>query len=61
MTNSFGSVFPMGGLAGVPFVGKAGFNAFAAHTPVNGNIIILYGNHVGINANGEVGKYKRVG
>ena len=51
----------MGGLAGLPFVGKSGFAAFTAHVPYNGHIIVTYGPHVGIAPNGFVGKYLRVG
>jgi len=49
----------MGGLAGIPFVGKSGFNAFAHHVPEDGNIFILYGPHVAVSDIGEIGKYKR--
>jgi len=61
MSNYWGSVFPLGGLAGVPFAGKTGFKAFSHHVPVNGNIIVVYGPHVGISGTGEVGKYLRKG
>jgi len=55
-------VFPMGGLGGIPFVGKAGFNAFASHVPQDGgNILIVYGPHVAINASGEIGMHLRDG
>lgn len=29
----FGEVFHLGGLAGIPFTGRTGFKAFAAHVP----------------------------
>jgi len=61
MARYWGSVFPLGGLAGVPFAGKTGFKAFSHHVPVNGDIIVLYGPHVGISESGEVGKYLREG
>mmetsp|Transcript_149369 Transcript_149369/g.271502 ORF Transcript_149369/g.271502 Transcript_149369/m.271502 type:complete len:645 (-) Transcript_149369:106-2040(-) len=57
----WGAVFPMGGLGGVPFAGKTGFKAFSAHVPDNGNIVILYGPHVGVSEFGEVGKILRKG
>ncbi len=54
--------FPLGGLAGYPFTGKTGFGAFSHHAPNNGkegNIIIIYGPHLGINEKGELGKVLR--
>ena len=54
--------FPLGGLAGYPFSGKTGFNAFSHHVPDaegDGNIVILYGPHVGITDKGELGKVLR--
>ena len=53
--------FPMGGLAGVPFVGKTGFFAFSHHVPEDGNVLILFGPHVGISESGELGKHHRLG
>lgn len=29
----FGEIFALGGLAGIPFSGKTGFGAYAAHVP----------------------------
>ncbi|MEK6808627.1 MAG: hypothetical protein AABY14_02995, partial [Nanoarchaeota archaeon] len=54
--------FHLGGLTGYPFTGKTGFSAFSHHAPENdgnGNLIILYAPHVGINSNGELGKVLR--
>lgn len=54
--------FHLGGLTGYPFRGKTGFNAFSHHAPnknSEGNIIILYGPHVGISPKGELGKVLR--
>lgn len=56
-----GDEFNLGGLAGVPFVGKTGFGAFSHHVPVDGNILIVFGPHVGISPEGELGKTKRIG
>lgn len=56
-----GGVFNLGGLGGVPFVGKSGFGAFLSHVPVKGKVVILYGPHVGISNEGVVGKVERVG
>ena len=54
-----GHQFPLGGLTGYPFRGKTGFAAFSHHAPDNGNILILYGPHVGISESGELGKVLR--
>lgn len=53
--------FALGGLAGYPFVGQTGFKAFASHVPDHGFILILYGSHIGISRNGEVGVMQRRG
>jgi len=53
--------FALGGLAGYPFVGQTGFKAFASHVPDRGFILILYGSHIGISRNGEVGVMQRRG
>lgn len=47
----------MGGLAGIPFIGKVGYGAFSAHIPKDGNLIILFAPHVGIAPDGTVGTY----
>ena len=56
-----GGVFNLGGLGGVPFVGKSGFGAFLSHVPENGKVLIFYGPHVGISNEGVVGKVERIG
>jgi len=56
-----GGVFNLGGLGGIPFVGKSGFGAFLSHVPSQGRVVILYGPHVGISNEGVVGKVERVG
>jgi hypothetical protein len=61
MSNFWGEVFPMGGISGAPFGGKTGFTAFSHHVPDNGNIILIYGPHVGISEDGDVGKCLRPG
>lgn len=59
MTNLFfkrwGEFFPLSGLAGIPFVGKSGWNAFATHVPIDGNVVVLFAPHVGIDREGNVG------
>ena len=44
----FGPCFHLGGLAGYPFTGVTGFNAFGGHIPDNGSAFIFFGPHVGI-------------
>ena len=61
LISNWGECFYMGGLGGLPFVGKTGFAAYSHHAPVNGNLFILFGPHVGISPNGVVGKYYRKG
>jgi len=61
LKDMFGEVFPMGGISGTPFVGKTGFKAFSSHAPDNGNVFVLYGPHIAISEQGEVGKYLRTG
>lgn len=53
--------FIMGGLAGYPFVGEIGLNAFADHIPDGGAALFIFGSHIGISSTGEVGKVTRVG
>lgn len=53
--------FIMGGLAGYPFVGEIGLTAFSDHIPDGGVALFIFGSHIGISRNGEVGKVKRVG
>jgi len=61
MTKYWGEQFPLGGLGGVPLVGKTGWGAFSHHTPDNGNIFVIYGPHVGVSEQGQVGKILRPG
>jgi len=57
----WGEVFPLGGLAGLPFTGKTGWAAFSSHCPKDGNITILFAPHVGLDREGRVGKIYRDG
>ena len=57
----WGETFPLGGLAGFPFTGKTGWGAFSSHCPNDGNIVILFAPHVGIDKMGTVGNINRVG
>ena len=57
----WGEIFPLAGLAGVPFTGKTGWGAFSSHCPKDGNIVILFAPHVGVDSEGLVGKVHRDG
>jgi len=53
--------FILGGISGIPFAGKTGFKAFSSHIPDNGGALIIYGPHIGITQEGEIGKIHRAG
>jgi hypothetical protein len=57
----WGEIFPLSGLAGLPFAGKTGWAAFSSHTPEDGNIMVLFAPHVGIDCDGNIGKVHREG
>lgn len=57
----YGDNFSLGGLSGFPFGGNTGFGAMAAHIPDGGNCLIVYGPHVGVAADGTIGKVERKG
>ena len=57
----YGKHFSLGGLSGFPFAGHTGFAALTAHVPDNGFCLTVYGPHVGIAADGTVGKVERAG
>jgi len=57
----YGDNFSMGGLAGYAFGGVTSFGAMAHHIPANGSCLVIYGPHVGIDADGVVGKVNRRG
>eukprot|EP00746_Dinoflagellata_sp_MGD_P155467 gnl/MRDRNA2_/MRDRNA2_85394_c0_seq1.p1 gnl/MRDRNA2_/MRDRNA2_85394_c0~~gnl/MRDRNA2_/MRDRNA2_85394_c0_seq1.p1 ORF type:complete len:573 (-),score=104.05 gnl/MRDRNA2_/MRDRNA2_85394_c0_seq1:326-1894(-) len=61
MNQHWGYHFPLGGIGGAPYAGKTGFGAFSAHVPDDGNVLVLFGPHVGITADGEIGKCLRAG
>lgn len=57
----WGEIFPLSGLAGLPFCGRTGWGAFSSHVPQDGNILVLYAPHVGVDYHGNVGKIHREG
>ena len=61
LLSHFGKMFSLGGLAGLPFTGITGFNAFASHVPEDGHIFVFYGPHIAICPEGFCGLYHREG
>jgi len=57
----YGEHFSMGGLAGFAFGGVTSFGAMAHHIPSGGDCLIVYGPHVGVDADGNIGKVNRRG
>ena len=57
----WGQVFTISGIGGLPFVGKTGWGAFTSHTPENGNIVVVFAPHVGVDKDGNIGKVHRHG
>ena len=51
----------LGGAGGLPFRGKTGWKQLVSHSEANGNIILLFAPHVGINKDGTVGKLAKEG
>merc|ERR1712008_252910 len=61
MRHTWGHVFNLGGIGGIPFGRKTGFTAFSHHVPDNGNLLVVYAPNVGISPHGEIGKLLRDG
>jgi hypothetical protein len=57
----WGEIIKISGLGGLPFVGKSGCKTLVEHVPKDGNLIILFAPHVGIDNDGNVGTIKRNG
>ena len=55
----WGEIIKLSGLGGLPFVGKSGCKTLFEHVPKDGNLIILFAPHVGIDNDGNVGTIKR--
>lgn len=58
---AYGDNFSMGGLAGFAFGGVTSFGAMAHHIPQDGSCLVVYGPHVGIDSDGNVGRINRRG
>ena len=61
MNKRWGETFHLGGLAGVPFAGKAGLYACATHVPDEGKFFICFAPHVSVGEEGKVGELERTG
>lgn len=61
LSSDYDGPFQLGGLAGFPFTGKTGMTAYASHVHDGGTAFILYGPHIGINSDGELGELLRPG
>lgn len=53
--------FSMGGLAGLPYSGLTGMLTVGHHIPEGGSVLIIYGPHIGLSEQGELGKLRRPG
>ncbi|MCU0369658.1 MAG: hypothetical protein MUF39_12615, partial [Cyclobacteriaceae bacterium] len=53
--------FNLGGLAGLPFTGITGYNAFAHHVPEKGAALIFVGSHIGFSKEDGWGRVLREG
>lgn len=61
LRDRWGPEFALGGLAGVPFAGRTGFEAFAHHAPDKGKLLILFAPHIGFDRSGTPGRLERAG
>jgi len=65
MSSYWGKMCPIGGISGSPFAGKSGYKFFASQVPDDGNVLVLFGPHVGIAETGDaktdIGAYFREG
>ena len=61
LRSAYGQNFSMGGIGGFPFGGCTAFGAMGHHIPINGQVLIVFGPHVGIDFDGVIGKINRRG
>lgn len=55
----FDTNYSLGGMAGCPFGGVTSFRKLKLHIPDGGNAVIVYGSHVGVGTQGQVGSVER--
>jgi hypothetical protein len=61
MMDFWGESYVLGGLGGLPTAGIAGFNSFYKNRPDDGNLLILFGPHIGVDNLGRLGHARRRG
>ena len=61
LRDAYGQNFSIGGIAGFSFGGAMAFGAMCKHIPTDGQVVIVYGPHVGIDYDGLIGKVNRRG
>ena len=59
LSKIFDTNYSLGGMAGCPFGGTTSFRKLKSHIPDGGNAVIVYGTHVGIGTQGQVGSVER--
>jgi|TARA_Y100000310_G_scaffold341113_1_gene439199 hypothetical protein len=57
----WGENFFLAGLGGYPSSGITGFTACLEHVPDDGNLLLVYGPHIGISESGALGRVNRAG
>ena len=53
--NTWGYMYHMGGLGGIPMVGKTGFWTYLNRVPADGALVIICGSHIGLDVDGFLG------
>jgi len=61
LRDAYGQNFSFGGIGGFPFSGCTAVGALCHHLPKDGQCLIVYGPHVGIDFDGVIGKVNRRG
>ena len=52
------TVLRLGGRGGLPFAGRSNLEALVGKCPSSGNVLLVFGPHVGISEDGEVGRVR---
>lgn len=58
---TWGDAFNLTSLVGIPTAGYVGMNAYISHAPDRGNLLIVFGPHIGVTADGSIGRVLRKG
>jgi len=56
MSDRWGQITHIGGMAGLPFSGRTGWTTAMKHLPDYGNMIVFYAPHVFISKEGIIGR-----